>query len=48
MYRYTHTYSEFSLIRHRFIHQTSLSAAIFQYQYDVQVPMNIQLICQTR
>ena len=41
------TYSEFSLIRHCFICQTFQSITISQYQYNLKVPMNIQLIRQT-
>ena len=37
-------YSEFSLIHHRFIHQTFYPATISQCQYNVQVPTYIQLI----
>ena len=40
-------YIEFPFIRHHVICQTFKSTTIPQYQYDVQVPMNIQLIRQT-
>ena len=33
-------YSEFSLIRHRFIRQTFQSATISQYQYNVRTSTN--------
>ena len=40
-------YIEFPFICHHVICQTFKSTTIPQYQYDVQVPMNIQLIRQT-